>query len=61
MAAAGSYLLCQLRESKLQNGQDKSLIEKGSSEKKKMRAGAFKTTDKLTIASLEWRRWGVEE
>jgi hypothetical protein len=41
MAAAGSYLLCQLRESKLQNGQDKSLIEKGSSEKKKDEGGGI--------------------
>ena len=34
MTVAGSYLSCQLRESKLQNGWKNSLIEKGSSKKK---------------------------
>ena len=60
MAAVDSYLPCHLRESELHNEPKNSLIEKGSSEKK-LDWGDLKTKDKLTIASLEWHCWGVEE
>ena len=39
MAAAGSYLLCQLREIELHNGQKNNFIEKGSEKKLGLGAG----------------------
>ena len=60
-AAAGSYSQSQLKESKLHNGRKNTLTEKGFSEKIWDQWGDLKTTDKLTIISLEWRCWGVEE
>ena len=59
MATTGSYLSCQLRESKLHNGWKNNFFEK--SPVIKMGLGRLKNTDKLTNASLEWHYWDVEE
>ena len=62
MAAEGSYLSCQLRESKLHNERKNKLIENCSSEKKLILGrGYSKTTDELIITGSEWHCWGVEE